>query len=86
MKYAVFIQRYAIKQLKGINKADVPKIKSAVASLSHTPRPDGYIKLKGEDAYRIRIGQYRIIYEIDDEKITVTVVTIGHRKSVYKRR
>ena len=62
----------------------IPLIKSAIAGLSQNPRPYGYKKLKGEEAYRIRVGDYRIIYEIDNDKIIVTVVSVGHRKEIYK--
>ncbi|HEY9125250.1 MAG TPA: type II toxin-antitoxin system mRNA interferase toxin, RelE/StbE family [Bacteroidales bacterium] len=58
--------------------------KNAISNLGNNPRPFGYKKLKGEDAYRIRIGDYRIIYEIDDTIIVVTVVSVGHRKEIYK--
>jgi len=65
------------------DKNAIPKIKSAIGKLSDNPRPHGYIKLKGEDAYRIRCGNYRIIYEIDDDLLSVTLVSVGHRKNVY---
>lgn len=67
-----------------LDKKVVPLIKTAIASLADDPRPYGYKKLKGEDAYRIRVGDYRVIYEIDDGKIIVTVVSVGHRKAIYK--
>jgi len=66
-----------------LDKKVVPLIKTAIASLADDPRPYGYKKLKGEDAYRIRVGDYRVIYEIDDGKIIVTVVSVGHRKAIY---
>ena len=84
MKYSVYIERYAQKQILKLDKSAVLLIRSAIACLGDNPRPVGYIKLKGEDAYRIRVGVYRIIYEIDDGKIIVTVVAIGHRKDIYK--
>lgn len=84
MKYQVLIERYAMKQILKLDKKAIPVIKSAIAKLCDNPRPAGYKKLKGEDAFRIRIGDYRIIYEIDDEIILVTVVSAGHRKNVYK--
>ena len=52
--------------------------------LEQDPRPLGCKKLKGRDAYRIRIGDYRVIYEIQDGKLIVTVITIGHRREVYE--
>lgn len=84
MKYQVFIERYAVKQILKLDKNVIPLIKSAIAGLADNPRPFGYKKLKGEEAYRIRVGAYRIIYEIDDHKIIVTVVSVGHRKDIYK--
>lgn len=84
MKYTVLIERYALKQIMKLDKQVIPVIKTAIASLADNPRPYGYKKLKGEDAYRIRVGEYRIIYEIDDDIIVVTVVSVGHRKEVYR--
>jgi mRNA interferase RelE/StbE len=51
--------------------------------LEINPRPFGYIKLKGRDAYRIRVGNYRIIYEIEDKILKVTVIDSGNRKDIY---
>lgn len=82
--YAVFIERYAQKQIAKLDKKIIPVVKEAIAGLAIDPRPFGYKKLKGEEAYRIRIGDYRIIYEIEDDKIIVTVVSVGHRKNIYK--
>lgn len=84
MIYSVLIERHAVKQLKKLDKSQIPVIKSAIRKLANNPRPNGYIKLKGEDAYRIRIGNYRIIYEISDQEIIVIVIAIGHRKEIYK--
>jgi len=84
MKYTILVERYAQKQLLKLDKKVIPTIKTTIAGLAEDPRPQGFIKLKGEDAYRIRVGNYRIIYEIDDDKIIVTVITVGHRKDVYK--
>jgi mRNA interferase RelE/StbE len=84
MKYTVLIERYAQKQIMKLDKKLIPGIKTAIADLANNPRPFGYKKLKGEDAYRIRIGDYRVIYEIEDDIILVTVVSVGHRKDVYK--
>jgi len=84
MIYTILVERYAQKQILKLDKKVIPLIKTAIASLSENPRPYGYKKLKGEEAYRIRVGDYRIIYEIDNDKIIVTVVSVGHRKEVYK--
>lgn len=84
MKYQVFIERYALKQIMKLDKQVIPVIKTTIEALAENPRPNGYKKLKGEDAYRVRVGSYRIIYEINDNKIIVTVVSVGHRKDIYK--
>ncbi|WP_460694625.1 type II toxin-antitoxin system RelE family toxin [Mucilaginibacter puniceus] len=52
--------------------------------LSSDPRPNGYRKLKGRDGYRIRVGNYRVIYEIFDNILTVDIITLGHRKDIYE--
>ena len=82
--YAVFIERYAQKQIEKLDKKIIPIIKVAISGLAQNPRPHGYKKLKGEEAYRIRVGDYRVIYEIEEDKIIVTVVSVGHRKDIYK--
>lgn len=82
--YTVLVERYALKQILKLDKKIIPDIKTAIAGLAKNPLPNGYKKLKGEDAYRIRIGDYRVIYEIDEDFILVTVVSAGHRKNVYR--
>jgi mRNA interferase RelE/StbE len=84
MNYRLFVEQYAQKQIMKLDKNVVPLIKEAIARLSVNPRPAGYIKLKGEEAYRIRIRDYRIIYEIDDKNFTVTIIAVGHRKNIYR--
>ena len=60
MKYTVLVERYAQKKIMKLDKSLIPVIKSAIANLASNPRPYGYKKLKGEDAYRIRVGDYRV--------------------------
>jgi mRNA interferase RelE/StbE len=67
-----------------LDRKIIPVIKTAIANLAENPRSFGYKKLRGEDAYRIRVGDYRIIYEIDDTKVIVTVVSVGNSKDIYK--
>jgi mRNA interferase RelE/StbE len=83
MSYEIYFENYALKQLKQIDKEMIKIIKEGITSLSENPRPFGYIKLKGIDAYRIRIGNYRIIYEIEDNMLIIKVIAIAHRKDVY---
>ena len=76
----------AKKELKKLNKPDIPKIVSAVESLAHTPFPANSKKYLGTDhTYRIRIQDYRVIYSVLANILTIEVVKIGHRKDVYKK-
>jgi mRNA interferase RelE/StbE len=56
--YTIFIERYAQKQIIKLDKKIIPIIREAIAGLAYNPRPQGHIKLKGEEAYRIRVGKY----------------------------
>jgi mRNA interferase RelE/StbE len=77
--------RSAIKDLRGIDRQWLPKIISAIEALSENPRPSGCKKLVGsEHTYRIRISDYRVIYDIQDHKMVVYVVRIRHRRDVYR--
>ncbi|HET7924431.1 MAG TPA: type II toxin-antitoxin system RelE/ParE family toxin [Rhodanobacteraceae bacterium] len=72
------------KDLRGLPKTDVRRILRRAESLREEPRPPGAIKLMGQERYRIRQGDYRIIYAVDDDLIIVTVVKVGHRSDVYR--
>jgi mRNA interferase RelE/StbE len=84
MNYSVEILRRAQKQLAKIDRQDQSRIISAIRDLSNNPRPSGSKKLMGRPAWRIRIGDYRVIYEIYEARLLVLIVTIGHRKDVYR--
>ncbi|WP_367874794.1 type II toxin-antitoxin system RelE/ParE family toxin [Luteolibacter sp. Populi] len=71
------------KDLKKIPSEDLRKIFARMEALRADPRPPGCVKLSGMEAYRVRQGNYRIIYEIQDAKLIVIVVKIGHRRDVY---
>jgi mRNA interferase RelE/StbE len=83
MAYSLNFSKQAIKELAKINEPYYSNIKQAIAGLTENPRPKGYKKLKGRDGYRIRTGNYRIIYNIFDSKLVVDVITLGHRKDIY---
>ena len=83
MKYKLFIERAANKELSKISHKEQTRIINAIKNLSDNPRPAGVKKLTGRDAWRIRIGSYRIIYEIQDDNLVILVVHIGHRKDIY---
>jgi len=82
--YDVIVEKSVVKQLQKISQPDYRKIKAALSQLANNPRPVGYLKLKGRSGYRIRIGDYRIIYEIIDNQLTVLIITIAHHKDVYE--
>jgi len=84
MKYEIEIERSAIKAIEKIPSSDRNKIITAIQSLSSNPRPAGAKKLIGRDGWRIRIGNYRVIYETRDHICYILVLDIGHRKNIYR--
>ena len=82
--YKVYLSRKAQKQLDSLSDAIAFPILTAIAKLEQQPRPNGCKKLKGRDGYRIRTGNYRIIYEIKDFELIIDVIAIGHRKDIYE--
>lgn len=82
-KYTVKLSKKAEKQLDKLSDKVAKQLLIAIFELGNNPRPFGYIKLKGKDAYRIRKGNYRILYGIYDAVLVVKVITIGDRKDVY---
>jgi mRNA interferase RelE/StbE len=84
MAYNVTLKKRAIKALEKINEPYYTSIKEAIYSLADNPRPIGCIKLKGRDGYRIRVADYRVIYEIFDDVLLVDVIDLGHRKDIYE--
>lgn len=85
MKYELLILRRAQKQLADIPQPDRNRIVQALRSLSNEPRPAGAVKLTGRNGWRIRVGDYRVIYEVKDEALVVMVISIGHRREIYDR-
>ena len=85
MKYAVALERAAARFLLRLRDAKLKKrLDDAIEALSDDPRPQGCRKLAGtSDRYRIRVGDYRIIYRVDDGRVTVLVLVVGHRREVY---
>jgi mRNA interferase RelE/StbE len=84
-KYEVVIKQSVFKALSKMNNDLAEQLENIMLSLEDDPRPNGHKKLKGRPAYRIRKGNYRIIYEINYIIITVTVTNVGHRKNVYEK-
>jgi mRNA interferase RelE/StbE len=85
MGYAVRYSRAAEKQFDDLPQSMRERIAPAIDALAEQPRPPGVVKMKGgEDRWRIRVGDYRVVYEIRDAVLLVLVVRIGHRKDVYE--
>jgi len=83
--YRIEITRAAAKQLRRIDNRDRQRIESAIADLAEAPRPAGCKPLVGRDAtWRIRIGDYRVLYEVHDDRLVVVVIRVAHRRDVYR--
>jgi mRNA interferase RelE/StbE len=82
--YSLRIKGSAAKELEATPKKDRQRLAARIRGLATAPRPPGSEKLSGEEKYRIRQGDYRILYLIEDASSTVTIVKIGHRREVYR--
>jgi mRNA interferase RelE/StbE len=83
-RYRVIIRKSVAKDLKGIPRKDVRRILSSINALADEPRPLGTKKLSGQERYRLRQGNYRILYQIEDDRLIVCVVRVGDRRDVYR--
>ena len=84
-RYKLLFRKSVAQDMRHIPSRDVRRLIAVVDSLSEDPRPAGGEKLSGQERYRVRQGDYRIVYEINDDETTVIVVRVGHRKDVYRR-
>lgn len=82
--YDLVVKKSAERELRALPKQDLRRVTERLQGLSYNPRPPGCEKLSGHDQYRIRQGDYRIVYAIDDAAHVVTLVKIGHRREVYR--
>ena len=82
--YKILFKQSVAKDLRGVPKKDVQRILERIERLADDPRPPGSEKLSGDEKYRIRQGNYRILYTIEDEIVTVVIVKVGHRRDVYR--
>ena len=84
-RFEILIKRSAAKEIEAISrKKDRQRIVRKIRQLAEDPRPPGCQKLSGRDRYRIRQGSYRIVYSIEDDRLIVYVVKVGHRSDVYR--
>ncbi len=82
--YEVLFKPSVAKDYRGIPPADIHRILERIDSLRTDPRPPGVEKLSAQERYRLRQGVYRIIYSVDDARLIVEVVKVGHRREVYR--
>ena len=82
--YKIFFKKSVWKDFESILKKELKRIVEKIGSLSDDPRPLGSKKLTGQDRYRLRQGNYRILYSIQDDELTVWIVKVAHRKKVYR--
>jgi mRNA interferase RelE/StbE len=82
--YELAFRKSVAKDLRALPKQDVKRIIQRIHSLADDPRPAGCEKLSSLERYRVRQGLYRIIYEIDDQRLIVLVVKVGHRRDIYR--
>jgi mRNA interferase RelE/StbE len=82
--YNIYFKKSVWKDFEPIPKNDLKKIMKLIESLGNDPRPSGCRKLSGQERYRLRQGQHRIIYSIQDDELSVWIVKVGHRKNIYR--
>jgi len=82
--YKVFFRKSVEKDFSIIPKKDLKKILQRIDTLADDPRPSGCEKLTGQERYRIRQGKYRIVYSIQNNKLTIWIVKVGHRSNIYR--
>lgn len=86
MRYSVEIQPRALKVLKSLKLQDRLRIVAAIELLHTDPIPPKATRLKGSSNYRIRVGNFRIIYAVESRRLVVLVIDIGHRREIYRKR
>lgn len=85
MSYQVVFTRRALRDFSALPPKDRERLAKRIDALASDPRPHGAKKLEGlEGLYRLRVGAYRVLYTVEDDVITVTVVRVGHRRDIYR--
>ena len=84
--YSIEFDRRVKKDLKSVPTQEMERIKAAISNLSSNPRPSGCKKLKGKnyEYFRIRVGDYRVVYTINDKVLLIIIIRVGHRKEIYQ--
>lgn len=84
-RYKIEFRPAAVRALRKLDPQIARRIQAAIALLAEDPRPPASRPLRGRPAWRVRIGEYRVIYTIEDDVLLIVVVTLGHRRDVYER-
>ncbi|MBN2298349.1 MAG: type II toxin-antitoxin system RelE/ParE family toxin [Deltaproteobacteria bacterium] len=85
MPYIVKFTQHAARSFRKLPRDVQTRLSQSIESLKNNPRPPGFEKLKGEDdVYRIRVRDYRILYEVRDKELVVCIIEAGHRREVYR--
>jgi len=85
-RFEIVFKRSVAKDLRHLPKQNVQRILARIHALADNPRPPGAEKLSAQERYRVRQGIYRILYEIENDRLLVVVVKVGHRRDVYRRK
>ncbi len=83
-EYEILFRESVYKDFRKIPKKDLQKILSKIKTLRTNSRPPGSEKLTGQELYRVRQGNYRVLYSIHDNQLTIWVIKVGHRKDIYR--
>jgi len=84
VNYTILILPQADRDLLALPQKEAERVDSAIQRLALNPRPPGCKKLRNDDFYRIRVGNYRVLYTVDDRQRTVLIASIGHRREIYR--
>lgn len=84
--YSISFKKSVAKDLRNIPNHDIKRLLGRIDALANNPRAEDCIKLSGQERYRVRQGDYRIIYEINDGRLVILVIAVGHRSSLYQAR
>lgn len=85
VSYKIEVKKSALKELQKLERSVVAQILRGITALSNNPRPQQSLKLRSsENSYRLRIGDYRIVYQIEDRTKMIFVYAVGHRKDIYR--
>lgn len=84
MSYRIEVRPAAARQLRKLDPQTARRVQGVIALLADDPRPPASRPLTGRPAWRVRVGDYRVIYTIEDDRLIVVVITIGHRRDVYR--